>query len=127
MVHDEKVTVPLLMRTPPPCKQKRKTCEFPIVGRSCAARVEASASANAQARIENRGKPVSNFPIGAIGSFQGPLRHVHTEDDRSVGHSCASENQNKRVSIFPIGAMGTFEHEHPHSRSLVGMHLAIDE
>ena len=30
MVHDEKVTVPLLMYTPPPCKHKRKTCEIPI-------------------------------------------------------------------------------------------------
>jgi len=24
MVHDDKVTVPLLMNTPPPCKHKRK-------------------------------------------------------------------------------------------------------
>ena len=31
MVHDEKVTVPLLMLTPPPpCKHKRETCENPI-------------------------------------------------------------------------------------------------
>ena len=30
MVHDEKLTVPLLMYTPPPCKHKRKTCENPI-------------------------------------------------------------------------------------------------
>ena len=30
MVHDKKVTVPLQMKTPPPCKHKRKTCENPI-------------------------------------------------------------------------------------------------
>jgi hypothetical protein len=30
MVHDDKVTVPLLMITPPPCKHKRYTCENPI-------------------------------------------------------------------------------------------------
>ena len=31
MVHEEKLTVPLLaMYTPPPCKHKRKTCENPI-------------------------------------------------------------------------------------------------
>ena len=30
MVHDEKVTMPLSMSTPPPCKHKRKTCENPI-------------------------------------------------------------------------------------------------
>ena len=30
MVHDEKLTVPLLMDTPPPCKHKRRTCENPI-------------------------------------------------------------------------------------------------
>jgi hypothetical protein len=27
MVHDDKVTVPLLMYTPPPCKHKRKNSE----------------------------------------------------------------------------------------------------
>jgi hypothetical protein len=30
MVHDDKVTVPLPINTPPPCKHKRKTCENPI-------------------------------------------------------------------------------------------------
>ena len=30
MVHDEKLTVPLLMYTPPPCKHTRKTCENSI-------------------------------------------------------------------------------------------------
>ena len=30
MVHNEKLTVPLLISTPPPCKHKRKTCENPI-------------------------------------------------------------------------------------------------
>ena len=30
MVHDEKLTVPLRLNTPPPCKHKRKTCENPI-------------------------------------------------------------------------------------------------
>ena len=30
MVHDEKVTVPLLTKTPPPCKHTRKICENPI-------------------------------------------------------------------------------------------------
>ena len=30
MVHDEKVTMPPPMYTPPPCKHKRKTCENPI-------------------------------------------------------------------------------------------------
>ena len=30
MMHDEKLTVPLLIYTPPPCKHKRKTCEIPI-------------------------------------------------------------------------------------------------
>ena len=30
MVHDEKLTVPLLMDTPPPCKHKRNTCQNPI-------------------------------------------------------------------------------------------------
>ena len=63
MVHDEKVTVPLSMYTPPPCKQRAK-CECdgnfarslqhvpPVVDRS----VPSCASVI-------RGKRVSNFPI----------------------------------------------------------------
>ena len=58
---------------------------------------------------ESRFGHVSHLPIGAMGSFQGPLRHVHSEVDRSVGRSCASVSQGKHVSNFPIGAMGTFE------------------
>ena len=76
MVHDEKLTVPLPMNTPPPCKHKRKTCEN---------------------------------PIGAMVSFQSPLRHVHSVVDRSVGRSCAIVSRGKLVSNLPIGAMGTFE------------------
>ena len=73
MVHDEMVTVPLRTKTPPPCKHKCKTCENPIgrwenvrslhvptvvdqsMGRSCAS--------------VSRGKHISNFPIGAMGTF----------------------------------------------------------
>ena len=116
MVHDEKLTVPLLMDTPPPCKHKRNTCQNPIgamgnfralqhvhsvvdrsVVRSCAS--------------ESRAKRVI-FPIGAIGSFQGPLLHVQSVVDRSVGRSCAIVSRGKLVSNFPIGAMGNFEREH---------------
>ena len=64
---------------------------------------------NPKTTDESRFGHVSHVPIGAMGSFQGPLRHVHTEDDRSVGRSCASENQSKHVSILPIGAMGSLQ------------------
>ena len=65
------------------------------VGRSCAS--------------ENQSKRVSNFPMGAMGTFSRSLRHVPTVVDRSVGCSCTSENQCKRVSNFPIGAMGSLQ------------------
>ena len=55
------------------------------------------------------GMHVSNFPIGALGSFQGLCGTLHTVVDRSFGRSCASESQYKHVNHFPIGVMGNFQ------------------
>ena len=120
IVHDEKVTVPLLTKTPPPCKHKGKTCENPIgamgtyleglCGTYILLLTEASA---AVVRAGVNASMSAIFPSGPW-ELSRSLRHVHTVVDRSVVRNCASENQSKRVSIFPIGAMGSFEHEHAH-------------
>ena len=72
MVHDEKLTVPTLMHTPPPCKHKRKTCENPIEADGKIADVlalthactTANASVNFSMYVPQRPSKVPIAPMG---------------------------------------------------------------
>jgi hypothetical protein len=126
MVHESMVTEPPVTPTPPPCKQ-RATRESPMgamgkyrslrhihkaivdqsVGRSCAS--------------ESRGKHVSNFPIGAMGSFEDERAHrqlcshlwctmtrslcLNRHRHRHPANNEQNVSQRWRWEIF-IGAMG---------------------
>ena len=81
MLHDEKVTVPVAMYTPPPCKHKRKTCENPIgaMGNCRSLRhvpTVVDRSVSRSCVRENQSKRVSNFPIGAMGTFEREHAHI---------------------------------------------------
>ena len=81
MVHDEKVTVPLLMETPPPCKHKRKTCENPIGAmgyfQDSVARADCiDRSVVRSCASENQSERVSIFPTGAMRNFERESTHI---------------------------------------------------
>ena len=117
MVHDEKVTVPVAMYTPPPCKHKRKTCENPI---GAMGTFEVSGADGTYSILVDEAAPIKKdenrighvnkvFSHRGHGNFSRSLQHAHPVVDQSVGCSCASESRGKHVSHFPIGAMGSLQ------------------
>ena len=122
MVHDEKVTVPLSMYTPPPCKHKHKTYENPIGAMGTFELSGADGTYSILVLLDLEEAPIikdenRNGHLNKAFSHRRwelfrYLWHVPPVVDRCVSHSCASESQGKLVSSFPIGAMGSFEQEH---------------
>ena len=76
MVHDEMTTVPPSIAIPPPYKHKNKTCENPIGAmwgsyrslRHVPAVVDEYVGSSCSSKT--RGKHVSHFPTGAMGTFE---------------------------------------------------------
>ena len=85
MVHDEKLTVPPSMYTPPPCKHKRKTCGNPIgamgtlqglFGTHRLLLTGASLAAVVQARVKASASAVFRIPMGSFEQEQAPIQKL---------------------------------------------------
>ena len=133
MLLDEKVTVPPLTWTPPPCKQQAnvsltwgrwevsrsmrhvQTVVDRTVGHSCQARVEASASASLP---WGDGNLMHNFSRSLLCAPPA----VNQSDS-----SCAIVSRGKHVSNFPIEAMGTILNMNAHAGSCVVGDLGVHD